>query len=107
MSWVTVGVAGAGMALGALENNEEQKQHSRMQRAQAEMTRYSPWTGMQGQILTPPKSIFGSMLQGGATGAMIGQGLAKGGGASAGMGSGGGAKPVAMNYRGSQWSNLA
>lgn len=105
MSWVTVGVAGAGLLAGGLKANSDKKQYRRNQAAQAEMTRYSPWTGMQGKVLTPPSS-FGTVMQGGLTGAMLGQSLGSGGFGSGGAAAGG-SPPVAMNYQGSQWGNLA
>jgi len=61
-----------GAGIGLLKNELVDKpQHSRMQKAQAEITKYSPWTGMKGKTLTPP-SAFGSMLQGGMAGLQLG-----------------------------------
>lgn len=75
MSWVTVGVTAAGIGAGVLKGREEQKAHRRRQLAEAEKTRYSPWTGVTGQTLAPPSSVFGSALQGGVAGATLGQGI--------------------------------
>lgn len=94
MDPITMGLLIGGGA-GLLKNELVDKpQHKRMQLAEAEKTRYSPWTGMQGQTLTPP-SAFGSALQGATTGAMIGQGVGGMGGAGAGAGAG---KGMAVNY---------
>lgn len=79
MSWMLV-AAGAGATAGAVSGYEKKKDQKRQQKAQAEMTRYSPWTGMQGQIVPAAPSMFTSML-GGASGVM---GLAKGLGAGGG-----------------------
>lgn len=105
--WIPLAI---GAGLGALKHYAVDKpQHKRQQLAQAEMTKYSPWTGMKGKILTPP-SAFGSMLQGAATGAMFGS-MAGGGGAGAAKagaaGGAAGAKPVAMNYQGGSWAGMA
>lgn len=101
--WIPLAIgAAAGLAKHQLV---DKPQYQRQQRAQAELTKYSPWTGMQGKMLTPP-SAFGSMLQGATTGAMFGQMGAGMGGAKAGA-AGGMQKPVAMNYQGSQWGNMA
>lgn len=71
MAWWLPLALGAGAGL--LKNELVDKpQNEAMQAAEAEKTKWSPWTGMKGQTLKPP-SAFGSMLQGGATGAMIGQ----------------------------------
>jgi hypothetical protein len=120
MSWVTVGVAGAGLLGGGVKAIADNKQYKRDQLAQSELTRYSPWTGMKGQSLSRP-SAFGTVLQGGMTGAMLGQGINAGGAAgAAGAGSAPAmsampnpetvrsfSQPVAMNYQGSRWGDLA
>lgn len=77
--WIPMAVgAGAGLLKHELV---DKPQHKRMQNAQAEITKYSPWTGMQGKILTPP-SAFGSIMQGLSTGAMMSQMGGAGAGAS-------------------------
>ncbi len=90
--------AGAGLLKHELV---DKPQHKRMQEAQAEITRHSPWTGMQGKTLTPP-SAFGSMMQGGMTGAMMGQ-MAGGGGAGAMTGH----QQAAQNGAGGFWNRLS
>lgn len=79
MAWWLPLALGAGAGL--LKNELVDKpQNEALQAAEAEKTKWSPWTGMKGQTLKPP-SAFGSMLQGAATGAMIGQmGGGQGGG---------------------------
>lgn len=72
MAWAIVIGSVAGAGLGALKNAEERKQIAALNAAEAEKTRYSPWTGMKGQIQASP-SAFGDVLQGGMTGAMMGK----------------------------------
>lgn len=76
MSWVIVGSAAVGLAKSELIDKPK---HEKMQAAEAEKTKWSPWTGMQGKTLEAPSS-FGSMMQGAATGAMLKQGGAFDGG---------------------------
>jgi hypothetical protein len=59
--------------LGAQQAREKQKQQARMNMAEAVKTEFSPWTGVQGNInLDAPSTTVGA-LQGGLTGAMMGQ----------------------------------
>ena len=64
----------AGAALGGAKHALiDAPQHKAAQKAQAAQTRYSPWSGMgAGRSLTPP-SALNSVMQGGMTGAMLGQ----------------------------------
>ena len=96
MFWVPMAI---GAGLGLMKGMSDQKQYEERQSAQAEMTKYSPWTGMHGQVLKQP-NVFGSILQGGAMGAMAGQSMGAGGGAAAAPQS----QPVAMNYQPQQTS---
>lgn len=68
----------AGMAAGGLLKSEliDRPREDRQRQMQAEIARYSPWSGMQAN----PGAIseadpFGSALQGGMTGAAFGQNM--------------------------------
>ena len=69
--WAALGI---GAGLGLLKNVEGQAQAAAQRKAEAAKTRYSPWTGMMGQAVRSP-SLIGDVVQGGATGAMLGQSL--------------------------------
>jgi len=77
MSWVMVAVGGGALA-GGIQANEQKKDVRRQNRAQAEITRYSPWTGMQGKMQAEP-SVMGGTLQGAMMGAMAGNAMGLGG----------------------------
>lgn len=62
----------AGAGLGLLKNREQQKQINAQNEAEVAKTRFSPWTGMQGQIQAKP-SMFGDVASGALSGAMFGQ----------------------------------
>lgn len=64
-------MAGAGLAKSEFVDKPAE---ARQRKQQAAIMRYSPWTGMSPQ---PVQSAdpFGSMLQGGMAGAMMGQGM--------------------------------
>ncbi len=55
-------------ALGAIHGANRAAEERKFNRAQAEVTRYSPWTGMSGQIRPVQYSAFGGGLQGFGTG---------------------------------------
>lgn len=64
----------AGAALGTLKGVKGMVDESKDRKLQAETTRYSPWTGMK--AADPRRAnLFGDLLSGGLTGAMIGQGI--------------------------------
>lgn len=92
MDPVTMGLlAGAGVGLlkgGVLDKNKEKRQRKQ----EAEIARYSPWTGMQAQRVQEADPL-GSAMQGAMGGAMLGQGLGGmgGGGAAAAAPAGGAA----------------
>lgn len=71
---------GASAMLSARQAEQKKKQQQDNNRLQAELTRYSPWTGMQGQI---DSSYIPDALTAGAGGALqgaaIGQGFGMGG----------------------------
>lgn len=61
-------------ALGAAKGISDQKTEARQRAAQAETTRYSPWTGMQAQA-PQEANIGGDVMQGAVTGMGLGQGM--------------------------------
>lgn len=79
--WPMLLATGAGLLAGKMKGDADRKNAQAMNNAAAEQTRYS-WAsgGPMGQLQGVP-SAWGSMLQGGMTGAMIGSQL--GGGAEA------------------------
>jgi hypothetical protein len=61
-------------ALGAYQGHQEQQEHKRHNKAQAEMTKYSPWTGMSGQVNPyTGKGALGGAIGGAASGAALSQ----------------------------------
>ena len=62
-----------GAGLGALKSNEEKNMWADQQKAEAEKTRYAPWTGQWGKNLDPPTGDAGRIMEGALTGAAIGQ----------------------------------
>lgn len=62
----------ATLGMSALKSSEDQKNYKQQQLAEAEKTRFSPWTGMQGQTLQRP-SQSGTLMQGLMAGLMMGQ----------------------------------
>jgi|688.fasta_scaffold757018_2 hypothetical protein len=62
-----------GAGLGALKSNEERSMWADQQRAEAEKTRYAPWTGQWGQNLPGPTGDMGNIMAGTMAGAAIGQ----------------------------------
>lgn len=73
MDPITIGlIAGAGLGLGKYVDGSMRAKKERER--QAAITRYSPWTGMQGQSVASP-SIFGDLATGAAAGSTLGQGF--------------------------------
>lgn len=60
-------------ALGAYQGQRKQDRIASQNRAEAETTRYSPWTGMKGQLHDTGGGWFDGALQGGLTGAALSQ----------------------------------
>ena len=60
-------------ALGAYQGAQKKKAEDQWNRGQAEVTRYSPWTGISGQLKPSSSSMLGGAMQGGLSGAMLGQ----------------------------------
>lgn len=74
MDPITIGLlAGAGVGLlkgGVLDRQKEQRQRKQ----EAEIQRWSPWTGMQAQRVQEADPL-GAAMQGGMTGAMVGNAM--------------------------------
>lgn len=69
------GALAAGAGLGVAKHYLADKPAAERNRAtQAEVARYSPWTGMKPTPVEDP-SLFNSALQGGTMGASLGQGM--------------------------------
>jgi hypothetical protein len=62
-----------GAGLGALKSKEEKNMWADQQKAEAEKTRYAPWTGQWGQNLPGPTGDMGNIMAGTMAGAAIGQ----------------------------------
>jgi hypothetical protein len=62
-----------GAGLGALRSNEEKNMWADQQKAEAEKTRYAPWTGQWGKTLDGPTGDMGNIMAGTMAGAAIGQ----------------------------------
>ena len=91
MDPLTIGLL-AGAALGVGKSIMGGQEAKRKRKAEGTIAQWSPWTGMSAQRVDEPDT-FGNILQGGATGAMLGQGIgaagAAGGGAAGAAGAGG------------------
>lgn len=62
-----------GAGLGALKSSEEKNMWADQQRAEAEKTRYAPWTGQWGKTLDGPIGDMGHIMAGAMSGAKVGQ----------------------------------
>lgn len=62
-----------GAGLGALKSQEEKNMWADQQKAEAEKTRYAPWTGQWGKTLDGPTGDVGNIMAGTMAGAGIGQ----------------------------------
>lgn len=72
-----------GAALGALKNNQEEKAAHAARGVESTKSRWATFTGNQGQNVASP-SLMGNIMQGGMTGAMMGQAMGGGEAAAAG-----------------------
>lgn len=64
-----------GAGLGALKSQEEKNIWADQQKAEAEKTRYAPWTGQWGNNLPPPAGDVNHIGSGAMTGAVLGQSM--------------------------------
>ena len=71
MDPLTLGLIGAGVGLAKSELIDRPKE-ARQRKVNAEIMRWSPWTGMQGEAVNPADP-FGSSLTYGLTGYSLGQ----------------------------------
>jgi hypothetical protein len=69
----------AGAAVGLARGYADQQREKKDRQTQAEIARYSPWTGM-GPSPVKPADMLGSTMQGAMGGAMMGQAMGGGGG---------------------------
>ena len=105
-----VGGAAAGLLKSELVDKQKDARNRRMQ---AEIARYSPWSGMQADVSGLNKADpLGTAMQGGMAGAMLGQSMGGGEAAAAGEGSAGAvgatqstAAPAGGGYMGGQYQN--
>jgi hypothetical protein len=78
---------GVGAVMGARNAQKQADETKRQNLAQAEITRYSPWTGMHGQIQANTADPLNGAFQGAMGGLALGQGMSQagmfGGGAGA------------------------
>lgn len=75
MAWVTVAIVGGSALMGARAADKKAQQQKQYNMAQSELTRYSPWTGMKGQL---DNSYTPDALSGGISGGIQGLGMAQG-----------------------------
>lgn len=105
--WIPLMAAAAGAYASNRRASAEAKQNKRFNEGQAEVTRYSPWTGMQGEIKPYTYDAIGSTLQGGLSGFAMGSNItnnmnragdgATAGGDAAGVGGTAGSSPLGGN----------
>jgi hypothetical protein len=77
MSWIAVGTMVGTAALGYNQQKQQQKQMAKYNQGQAEMTRYSPWTGVKGQTQMDSSDPLGGAIQGGLSGLALGNNISK------------------------------
>lgn len=71
-------------ALGALQSEQKRKDTAEWNKKQAELHKYSPWTGMKGEIRENNQDAMGGALQGGVAGLGMAQGMGGWGGLASG-----------------------
>jgi len=57
-----------GAALGLMKSKQEEAAHADDARLASTMTRFSPWTGMKGQLSTKDPNYFGNITKGAMAG---------------------------------------
>lgn len=70
MAFPLLGLLGGALLGGAKGAFIDAPRARKQAKAQAELTRWSPWTGMRGQTVQSP-DVFGSAVQGAALGSMF------------------------------------
>ncbi|MFN3453445.1 MAG: hypothetical protein ACK41T_00695 [Pseudobdellovibrio sp.] len=75
MAWLTVGIMAGSALLNARNAEAKRSQQKQYNLAQSELTRYSPWTGMKGQL---DNSFNPDSLSAGVGGAIQGASIAQG-----------------------------
>lgn len=73
--WGQLAALGGGLGLGLIKQNQQKAEYNRQKQQAADIHRFSPWTGLTGEGFMPKKNpnMFDNLLQGGLTGAMMGQ----------------------------------
>jgi len=84
MFWIPMA---AGAAMGMLGNKKKQAAAKKQNKYNAEVIRYSPWTGMQGPGVAQAPDMLGDVLKGASMGGMLGQMGGAGGPAAGAVGS--------------------
>lgn len=79
-------MAAMGALMGAANEQKKRNDQTHFNKYQAEVTRYSPWTGMQGQLTPVTGNPLGGAVQGGISGAMFGKSFQGGNGTEAAIG---------------------
>ena len=74
--WIPLAMAGASL----LQEKNNADATERFNKGQAEITRYSPWTGMKGQMKQNSPNYLGAGLKGGLQGYMLGNAICGGAG---------------------------
>lgn len=74
MAWIVVGTIAASTLINAEKAKRMKEQQQENNRKQAEISRYSPWTNMHGQL---DNSYVPTMMEAGLEGAVQGVGMAQ------------------------------
>jgi hypothetical protein len=77
MDPITIGAI-AGLLMGGVKAHEKAQNAKMQSKIAAERDRYSPWTGLKGQLASPTTPL-GDMFSGALTGASVGQSYGSGG----------------------------
>jgi hypothetical protein len=80
--WPMIAAMAASTALGYNQQRQQQKATDKWNKGQAEMTKYSPWTGVRGQTQMNTADPLSGAIQGGLSGFAMGQNFSKMGGAA-------------------------
>lgn len=97
--------AAAGAGLGLIQHNQKKAEYNRQKQLAADMERWSPWTGVHGQMPGQDPNLFGDIAQGALTGASLGL-LGGAGGASPGAAQLAAPAMGGAQQLGSSWASL-